>query len=238
MSYFLFAGKSCKDYGLTVEEYPSYITGQRRVETQDVPGKNGQLVFDTKSFGNGNASYPVYVNATDSNLMEAGRKIGTWMLGAFGYQRLEDDYDVDVYRMAVYSGPLDFDNFFNRYGRATITFSCMPQRWLKSGTVLQNLTNGQTLQNDWMEAKPLIIVSGNGSGILRFNDYQVSISSIPTSGITLDSDTEDAYQGADNLNSLIKVSNEGFPRLDPGETTVEWSGGIDSVSIYTRWWAP
>ena len=237
MSCFLFAGKNCKDFGLTVEEYPHYTTGQRRVDVQDVPGRNGQLLFDTKAFGNGEASYQVYVNATSRNLMKAGREIGNWILGSFGYQRLEDDYDVDVYRMAVYTGPLDFDNFFNRYGRATITFSCMPQRWLKSGTILQNITNGQTLQNDWMEAKPLIIISGSGSGVISFNDYQVTISSIPSSGITLDCDTEDAYQGTDNLNGLITVSNEGFPRLDPGKTKVEWSGGITAVSIYPRWWA-
>lgn len=237
MSYFYFAGQSCLDFGLHIEEYPHYNTAQRDVITQQVPGRNGLLAFDTNAFGNVDVSYNVYVNATASNTMAAGRKISTWLQGGAGYQRLEDSYDTEVYRMAIFVGPMDLSNFFQRYGKATLTFSCLPQRFFKSGEALMKLSNGVALQNNWMCAKPLIQVTGSGQGILYFNGYQVTISDIPSSGITLDCDTEDAYQGADNLNSLVAVSNEGFPRLDHGETEIRWSGGITGVSIYPRWWA-
>lgn len=237
MSYFYFAGQSCLDFGLHIEEYPHYTTAQRLVTTQQVPGRNGLLAFDAGAFGNAGVSYNVYVNATASNTMAAGREISTWLQGNTGYQRLEDAYDTEVYRMAIFTGPMDFSNFFQRYGKATLTFSCMPQRFFKSGESPLKLSNGVTLRNYWMCAKPLIQVSGSGQGILYFNDYQVTISSIPSGGITLDCETEDAYQGTDNLNGLISVSNEAFPRLVNGDTQIRWSGGITSVSIYPRWWA-
>lgn len=237
MSYFYFAGQSCLDFGLHIEEHPHYTTAQRLVTTQQVPGRNGLLAFDTGAFGNVNGTYNVYVNATASNTMAAGREISTWLQGNTGYQRLEDAYDIEVYRMAIFTGPMDFSNFFQRYGKATLTFSCMPQRFFKSGESLLKLSNGITLRNYWMCAKPLIQVSGSGQGILYFNDYQVTISSIPSGGITLDCETEDAYQGVDNLNGLISVSNEEFLRLVHGDTQIRWSGGITAVSIYPRWWA-
>ena len=237
MSYFYFAGQSCLDFGLHIEEHPHYTTAQRSVTTQQVPGRDGLLAFDTGAFGNVDLSYNVYVNATSRNTMAAGREISTWLQGNFGYQRLEDAYDTEVYRMATFTGPVDFSNFFQKYGKATLTFNCMPQRFFKSGESLLKLSNGVTLRNYWMCAKPLIQVTGSGQGILYFNGYQVTISNIPSTGITLDCDTQDAYQGIENLNSLISVSNEGFPRLEHGDTQIRWSGGITGVSIYPRWWA-
>lgn len=237
MSYFYFAGQSCLDFGLHIEEHPHYTTAQRSVTTQQVPGRNGLLAFDTGAFGNVDVTYNVYVNATASNTMAAGREISTWLQGSTGYQRLEDAYDTEVYRMAIFTGPMDFSNFFQRYGKATLTFSCMPQRFFKSGESLLKLSNGVILRNYWMCAKPLIQVSGSGQGILYFNDCQVTISDIPSTGITLDCETENAYRGVDNLNGLISVSNEGFPRLVHGDTQIRWSGGITGVSIYPRWWA-
>ena len=237
MSYFYFAGQSCLDFGLHIESYPHYTTARRRITTQEVPGRNGLLVYDSESYDNVDGYFEVYVNATASNTMAAGREISTWLQGNTGYQRLEDAYDTEVYRMATFTGPVDFSNFFQRYGKATLTFSCMPQRFFKSGESLLKLSNGVILRNYWMCAKPLIQVSGSGQGILYFNDCQVTISSIPSGGITLDCDTENAYQGTDNLNGLVTVSNEGFPRLVHGDTQIRWSGGITSVSIYPRWWA-
>lgn len=237
MSYFYFAGRSCLDFGLHIEEHPNYTTAQRSITTQQVPGRNGLLAFDTEAFGNVDVSYNVYVNATASNTMIAGREISTWLQGNAGYQRLEDAYDTEVYRMAIFAGPIDFSNFFQRYGKATLTFNCLPQRFFKAGNSPLTIESGRVLRNRWMCARPLIQVAGSGSGILYFNDYQVTISDIPSSGITLDCDTEDAYQGTDNLNSLIEVSNEGFPRLIHGDTEIRWSGGITGVTIYPRWWA-
>ena len=54
-------------------------------------------------------------------------------------------------------------------------------------------------------------------------------------GLTIDSDTQNAYDGTTNKNSIITVSG-GFPVLATGETIVSFSGGITAVQITPRWW--
>ena len=69
-----------------------------------------------------------------------------WLLGSpMQYQRLEDDYHPDEYRMAIFTGPLDFDTrFLNRSGETTLNFNCKPHRYIKAGTWMQALENGKS----------------------------------------------------------------------------------------------
>lgn len=238
MSYFLFAGEHSETYRLRLESPPRYTTAQRRITTQSVPGRNGLVVYDEGAYDNVDGTFDVYYNAKSTNTMIAGMDLAAWLLRPTGYQRLEDSYNPDVYRLAVCTGPLDVENHLQKYGKATLTFNCMPQRFFKAGETALSISNGAVLTNPWMSAKPTVYITGSGEGVFSCNDYQVTISDIPESGITLDCETEDAYQGEDNLNSLISaVSNEGFPCLDHGKTKIAWSGGITAVKIMPRWWA-
>ena len=164
----------------------------------------------------------------------AASKIVQWLMSSRGYCRLEDSYEPDCYRMASYAGPFDAANWMNLYGRATIEFDCMPQRWLKSGETPVSITSGQTLQNDWQPALPLIQLTGTGDGELTVGGSTITIAGVE-GGLTIDSDTQNAYDGTTNKNSIITVSG-GFPVLAFGETIVAFSGGITAVQITPRWW--
>ena len=235
-SFFHFAGGLSLDYGLTIEEYPEYHTAQRVIETQTVPGRSGALVYDTGAYDNAETTYSVYLKAAPVSLHQAARRAALWLQGARGYQRLEDSYDPEVYRMATYAGPLELSNFFERYGRAEITFDCMPQRWYKSGQLPQSVTSGETLYNPGEVALPQIIITGAGSGQLIVGSYTVSISDIPAQGLVLDAETQDAYSGTQNTNSLVTLASK-FPVLDQGPSTISYSGGISAVQIIPRWWS-
>ena len=51
-----------------------------------------------------------------------------------GYHRLEDSYHPDYYRMAVLDKEISPELGFQNYsGSFDLTFSCMPQQYLKSG---------------------------------------------------------------------------------------------------------
>ena len=80
---------------------------------------------------------------------------------------------------------------------------------------------------------PLIRVSGTGAGNLYIGKYTVVIKSIDDY-VMLDSDTQNAYKGTINKNSTISAPE--FPVLEPGESGINWSGGITSVEIIPRWW--
>jgi len=234
-SKFVFSGQSSDDYCLTIEYMPSYSTAKKNIDTYSVPGRSGALIFDTGTFGNVTQSYEVWLKAPSGmNTHKTAREIANWLLGQKGYQRLEDTYDPEVYRKAYFSGPVDVENWFGKYGRCKLDFTCMPQRWLKSGEFCQDVASGETLYNNWQPALPLIEISGNGFGILQIGNYHLGIMDIPVNGLTIDCETQNAYSGLENCNNNI-VLGDGFPVLEHGGNKITFFDGI-TLKITPRWW--
>ena len=234
-NYFFFNGARSIDKGLTIEYCPSVGTGQRVVEKISVPGRSGDLVIDTGAYGNYIQPYEIWFKDKLRGTTRAARDIAQWLLSGIGYMRLEDTYDPEVFRLAMFTGPFDVENWMLTHGRATLEFDCQPQRWLKNGQLPVAVQSGQSLINTWQPAKPLIQVTGTGDGTLVAGGSTISISNM-TGAITLDSETEDAYSGTENLNNNVQV-NGGYPILQNGETAVSFSGGITAVQITPRWWS-
>lgn len=231
-SFFVWSGETSFSKGLTIERCPSFGAGQRIVEKTTVPGKSGDLVFDTGAFSNYTQSYEIWFRDKSAGMTSAAKDIATWLLSPLGYQKLEDSYDPDVFRMAVFTGPIEVENWMLTYGRATIEFDCMPQRWLKSGQTPISILSGQSILNQWQSTKPLLILSGNGQ--VQIGDSVIEISG--TNGqFYIDCDTENAYQGTENINSNIEVVNNIFPVLSKGQTQITYTG-IDDLQIIPRWW--
>lgn len=233
MNYLIFAGQSSLDHCMAVEHCPSYPAGQRSVTKATIPGRNGDEVQDDGTYANVVQPYDVWFNGQPFGGFNAGAtRVANWLLGPKGYQRLEDSYDPETYRMALYTGPMDITNWMLRRGRATLEFDCKPERWLKAGQIPVTVASGEVLYNAWREAKPLLYVTGNGT--LNIGTKSITISG--TSGeVTIDCDVKDAWQGLNNLNGNIEVANRDWPTLPPGETTVTYSG-FTSVKIVPRWW--
>lgn len=79
----------------------------------------------------------------------------------------------------------------------TLNFNCKPHRYIKAGTWVQALENGQILLNNWDESLPLIQITGSGSGVLTVGGITVTIDSMDGS-LTLDAETQNAYSGLEN----------------------------------------
>lgn len=233
-SFFVYAGRSSLDFGICVEKCPAVGFAGRLVEKISVPGRNGSLLIDTGSYENVSQTYEIWFRQNGKNTHQAARDIAMWLLSGQGYLRLEDSYDLDVFRRAVFSGPVDIENWMLVRGRAALQFDCKPQRFLKSGESWLSVTAGQKLTNPWMPALPLVKISGSGSGILEIGASAIAITGL-SGTMTIDSDTQDAYAGSQNKNNSITVTG-GFPVLQTGQTSVSFSGGITAVSIMPRWW--
>lgn len=236
-SYFIFGGAPSLNYGISVESYPDISFPERVLESYSVPGRNGNLIFDTGAYGNTTQIYSCWYKPLPGiSSYDQIRELSKWLLSSAGYQRLEDTYTPDVYRMALYAGPADISTFFKKYGRIEIEFNCMPQRWLKAGEVPIDITSGMQLHNDGEPALPLIQVSGSGSGTVSIGNRTVSLSSIPAAGVIIDSDTQNIYSETQNYNSIASVTGGGFPILLPGLNNIQYSGGVTAVQITPRWW--
>ena len=118
----------------TVERFPGIKKAERKYRQFNIPGRNGDIFFQSDAWENVIQSYQIYCgNDTDS---EAAQKTWTSLakcLALDGYQTLSDTYDTLHFRKAVFNGPLDIENAWNTHGRATIEFNCRPERYRNDG---------------------------------------------------------------------------------------------------------
>ena len=213
---FTFNGVSSDNYKVTVEKCPSYPVAQRVVEHIQVPGRNGDLIRDTVAYGNVEQTYSIWFDGRNDSMQEAARAIALWLNGSKGYCRLEDTYDQDVYRMAVMSNYTEYRNFRNRIGRADVTFSCKPQRFLKTGENLA-VVSTNTLANQYMDCYPIYAVTGNGTVTVDSHTFTVT----NNAGIVMyvDSETGECWTG-----DLTR--NEKVPFEPLHLTTGDPTGGV------------
>lgn len=234
MGEIIYNGRSCREFGLEVETFPSYTVPARTVEKIHVPGRNGDLVIDGGCWENGVRSYIVALGSFERAYFEMANKTAEWLTSATTYARLEDSYEPEVYRLALYTNAIELSNFYNQGFDATIEFDCKPQRFLKIGEEPILFEGPGELQNPTtFSARPLIKVYGTGTGNVIVGDYNIAISEIGDE-IDIDSEVMDAYFGGQNKNLMVTLSG-GFPVLPPGLIQVSFSGGVSKVEVIPHW---
>lgn len=229
---FYFAGLSSADVGIYISGDATFNAPERDIEKVNVPGRNGSLIIDRGRFKNISVSYPAFIRTKFQENAAAAR---AWLMAGAQYQRLEDTYHPDQYRMARFSGPIDFDmRFLNRSGEVKLTFDCKPQRFQVAGEAPICYFEPGLLNNLYrFAALPLIKVYGSGAGTLTVGQRVVDIKALDE-WVMLDSDTQNAYKGTINKNGSIYAPE--FPTLEPGDNVIAWSGGIEKIEITPRWW--
>lgn len=235
MGAIVFNGISSEDYRIQVEHPPGYETPERDYEIIHVPGRNGDIVLDKGSYKNVSRKYEIAVASHHREFTSQANDISKWLHSASGYARLEDSYEPDYYRLAFYEEATDIANIIQYAGRATVSFNCKPQRFLKVGDISIFPKSGEIIRNPTVFASlPIIIVRGSGSGVMKIGGYTATISSI-SSPLTINSEIQDIYSGVLNKNATVTLSS-GFPKLTPGNNDISYSGGISSLEVIPKWW--
>ena len=97
-----FGGVNSADYGVYITGSGVYNAPKRAVENIVVPGRNGLLTIDQGRYENITVEYPAF--AFGKTREEFQQKITAFrnaIMSQIGYQRLEDTYHPDEYRMAL-----------------------------------------------------------------------------------------------------------------------------------------
>ena len=232
MGVIIFNNKSSADCRIQVAHPPGYAYPERDYTITHIPGRNGDIIQDNGCYKNVERTYEVSFDAPNEDFATYANAVSAWLHSTTGYARLEDSYEPNYYRMAIYQESNIFENLYNQAGTATIVFECKPQRFLKTGDNTITIQNSLTIMNPTgFEAYPLFKVTGT-SGVLTVNGNSITFSSIDDF-VMLDCELQDAYKETTNKNSTVSGT---FPVLKPGSNTISWTGDISSVTMKPRWW--
>ena len=171
-----FGGVSAASYGIFISGEGVYSTPERAVEMVTIPGRNGALSIDQGRYENITIEYPALVHGRTQEEMR--RKLSAFMnavASQHGYQRLEDTYHQEEYRLAIYQAGIAVEPIV--YGRAakfTLQFNCKPQRFLKSGEEEVAVASGSAINNPTpFDSQPLLEIKGYGE--MQIGDYPIDL---------------------------------------------------------------
>ncbi len=211
--FFTLDGISSADYNTFIATSNMFNSPERDVEEVEIPGRNGNLIFDNGRFKNFMASINCYIPHGMKTNVDALRG---WLLSVPGYRRYEDSMHPGYYWMARYAGGFELETSDRAGAAMTLTFDCKPQRFIQAGDVTETWPQHSTVYNPThFNALPLIRVYGIGNFTL--NGVTMNVSYNDGQWLTIDCETQNAYRGTTNCNNLITYD---FPILSPGENAL------------------
>ena len=234
MGIVMFNGTSSQDLHALVQTAPEYEFPEKDYSVTHVEGRNGDIVIDTGSWQNVPRTYNLAIDTRKISYAEVASKLVQWLHSASGYARLEDSYEPDFYRMAMYKDSGSISNIYSKAGQIEISFDCKPQRYLKSGEVSDLFTSNTEYRNPTdFPSKPKIVIHGSGSGTVKIGAYEITIFNI-LDGMTVDCEIQDTYKNNINCNSIVSIAE--YPKIIAGNNMISMSGGVTSIEITPRWW--
>lgn len=182
---FSFNGESSDTYGVMITQNESYNAPARAGEMISIPGRNGAYWHDLGRFENIEVTYKCAIGeGTKADFVDAMSDIRSWLCSPVGYCRLEDDYNPNEYRLAVYKSGLETDKPLVTGAEFDIVFECKPQRFLKSGETAISVTSGDTITNPTLfDAKPLLEIYGYGT--VGINGAEIEIADVDLGDVAL-----------------------------------------------------
>lgn len=185
-----FDNTSSRNYGVYITGQAVFNAPQRDVEMITIPGRNGTFALDNGRFENVEVTYPAGIFAdNEEDFAEAISDFRNFLCSRNGYVRLQDDYNPNEYRMAIYKSGLEVEPSLLRAGEFEIIFDCKPQRWLTSGEEAIDVDSGDVISNPTLfEASPLLEVKGEGEIII--GGESISINNDPLGIIALTAASE------------------------------------------------
>lgn len=173
---FTFDGENSRDYGVYITGEGVFNAPERNVEMVEIAGRNGAYVLDKGNFLNIEVTYPASIACdNETDFADAVSDLRNLLCSKVGYVRLEDDYNPNEYRLAIYKSGLEVDHDMLIGGEFDLVFECKPQRYLKSGETAISITSGDTITNPTrFDAKPLLESTGIGDIVINTDTITVN----------------------------------------------------------------
>ncbi len=213
---------------------PNIIRAERKMTVTSIGGTSREVVEMEDAWEPYDQPYRLFVGDGTVDSIQEDLDAVARVLYKDGWQILLDDYEPEYYRLAYYKGGFNADNRKTRVSVFDIYFRCRPERFLLTGSEPVPVASGGQLTNPTnFNARPLIHITGSGSGTLAVAGVTMSFADM-VDYLNIDCEKMNVYRlPNENRNSLMTGD---FPVLKSGSNVVSFTGGITSVTITPKWW--
>lgn len=230
---FTFDGVNSLDYNIGITGSAVYNAPTRDVEMISIPGRDGEYALDHGRFNNIEITYPSGMGDNDqTNFAQRVSDLRNQLASRVGYKRLEDEYNPDEYRMAIYKSGLEVSPVqYSRAGQFDIIFDCKPQRFLKSGETATSKARNSTINNPTLfDSHPLLQFNSNGSdGTISLGSQTLTVKSSPVGVIPLNlSSSSTTVSGYDPAETVTINNTSSYNTGD----TITLSGASAVFELY------
>lgn len=238
----IFNGKSSRDFGIVISSYPALNHGVKRGEAYTIAGRNGTFYTEDGTVDNYIQAYEVAVLEKFRGAASRAADIAAWLM-APGFHRLEDSFEPDYYKIARYAGPLNIEQILGIWGKCTLEFDCLPERWLKTGEdVFTSTADPAIIYNPTpYTSKPIIKLYGSSTLALTINGSHILDVTGQGSGgpVVIDSDAGTITDGSgENIMGQVTfyTAFNDFPVLAPGSNSITLGTNVTDFEIIPRWY--
>lgn len=233
---FVWKGVSAASLGLCVTELPPVQMPSTRDQPYIVPYRDGQLHIQDGTHDEIVKRVGGYLPYEQGVPVEELRRIIRWLQGR-GRVSFSDDpgREYDAY---IVSG-IDYNQWVQGFDDRVfeVYFACQPMAYFTGIDDIVLTASGTDVYNPGFKpARPLLRVTGEGDVTITIGDDDVTLLGM-TGTVYIDCDDQEAYSLDENdarVNQNGIMSGD-FPIIEPGVTSITWSGSVTKIVMTPRW---
>lgn len=210
-------GTSFNSKGIIIEKTPIPIKPKHSYNQYTIPGRNGYLAIDNKTFEPLLLSLECHLDTTNVNMNE----IRAWLDG-YGTLQLDDEKE---YRGYI-SNSISFEKI-THFRKFVIQFTLQPLAKAISATSVNALSLSTLVVDTYVNTNPKITISGTGDISLSINGSQFTIYDADGTYVL---DCEAKIITKNGINQSSNMSGD-FPELKNGNNSLVQSGTITALTI-------
>ena len=224
--YFIYNGIDSRMMDIIVTAMPPTIRAAQRVESVTVPGRDGSLHETDGSYDN----YTKTMECAIKN-REKLDDIAAWLTGS-GEIIFSSEPD-KVYRVTI-SNTISIAQMMRTFQKFQVSFDTYPFQYSvnRFDEALELEKSAVILGKGTVYSQPVITVYGSGTVTLTINGADYPLSNVD-GYVTINSEIEECYKGNLNRNNIFSADE--FPRLDPGDNSISWTGNVEKIEIQPNW---
>lgn len=224
--YFIYNGIDSRMMDIIVTAMPPTIRAAQRVESVTVPGRDGSLHETDGSYDN----YTKTMECAIKN-REKLDDIAAWLTGS-GEIIFSSEPD-KVYRVTI-SNTISIAQMMRTFQKFQVSFDTYPFKYSvnRFDEALELEKPAVILGKGTVYSQPVITVYGSGAVTITINGADYPLDNVD-GYVTINSEIEECYKSGLNMNNIFSADE--FPRLEPGDNTISWTGEVEKIEIQPNW---